>query len=75
MTKIPRTDWIPLAERKPEHKAICLVTDGENVTVAVFDAYLRAAPWDPIGVSGYEWEFDIEPTHWMALSVELPQTD
>ena len=20
--------------------------------------------WDVIGVSGYEWETDIEPTHW-----------
>lgn len=29
--------------------------------------------WRPIGVSGYEWEFDMEPTHWMPLNIELPE--
>lgn len=23
--------------------------------------------WEPVGVSGYEWDFYIEPTHWQPL--------
>jgi hypothetical protein len=77
MKKIKREEWISLADRKPEDDLICLVTDGSDVIVARVDRSLYEDGriwWDPIAINGPEWELDIEPTHWMALNVELPTT-
>lgn len=72
MEKIKREDWISVKDRLPEHDLICLITDGRDVTVAVADTGWKPIDWNVCGVEGYEWENSFEPTHWMALSVELP---
>jgi hypothetical protein len=75
MDKIPRTAWTALADKLPEDGVICLISDGDEVALATsrVPGWGRAPlDWNGMGFSGYEWEWDFEPTHWMAFSVELP---
>ncbi len=77
MNKIPRTEWVALSDRVPDHDLICLVTDGREIAMAMSDRkFYRNEPhrvwWDACGCGGYDFEFNFEPTHWMPLSVQLP---
>lgn len=73
--KIPRALWRDIKEQQPRMDDICIVTDGEDATVAVWKGPEEYEKWYPVGVSGYEWEFDMEPTHWMPFNIELPSED
>lgn len=72
MDKIKREHWIAFTDRKPEPDTICLITDGNDVTVAIPDYDWQPCEWDIVGVSAYDYDLRFTPTHWMALSIELP---
>ena len=54
-------EWNPI-ETAP-HGINVLITDGIIVTGGRQDKY----GWDVVGVTGYEWEIQFEPTHWMPM--------
>lgn len=67
--------WIAMAERHPPENATVIISDGKEVGMATF-GYIgghRKPWWGGCGFSGYEWEWDFTPTHWMPFNVELPQ--
>lgn len=74
MYEIKREDWISVKDRLPEHRVICIITDGHNVAMASADRTMPRCEiwWDGEGFSGYEWEWHFEPTHWTPMNAQLP---
>lgn len=65
-----KPNWIPLSETLPPEQTEVLITDGKNWSAAKLGSVnftpkgKRWLSWTGCGFSGYEWEFDFEPTHW-----------
>lgn len=68
-------EWIKFEDKLPENEKAILITNGEIVTVATFDAKAYSYPermafFDGHGFSGYEWDWLFDEnsiTHWMPL--------
>jgi hypothetical protein len=57
--------WVPVSERLPGERTLCLVMLGEQMHVAQFDPLLRSAKW--WNAYGLPSRLAQEPTHWMPL--------
>lgn len=68
------SEWVKCSDRMPENGKPVLVYDetmptSERFSVAAYDR----GGWSAMcGVSGWEWEFEIIPTHWMQLPESPP---
>lgn len=63
------SNWQPI-ETAPTGVYV-LLSDGQEFALGM-KVESPIVYWIPGGISGYEWEWDIVPTHWMSLP-ELPK--
>ena len=61
--------WHKISEEKPEKGKRIFISDREEIGLAAFLDFGGNGWWQPRGFSGYEWEWDFEPTHW----AEIPE--
>ena len=66
--RVARDDtWLPI-DTVPIEIPV-LLSDGATITCGKKEKewYDGGSKWNVIGVSGYEWEINFEPTHWMPM--------
>ena len=73
-TGFQRVEWIKLSERKPEIGKEVLLSNGHIVWVG-FKSKWDDNWWHSEAFSGYEWEWDVDPTHWAEIFFPLPKEE
>lgn len=67
-------NWILINDTLPDEHKHVLISNGKEIGSASLAFYADKTQfyWRGEGFSGYEWEWDFEPTHWAELP-ELPK--
>ena len=71
MTKIVDRYWKKLSDEVPENGQEVIVTDKRQYALMRMNGIKENYFWEGVGFSGYEWELDFSPTHWIKIVIEL----
>jgi hypothetical protein len=69
------SEWVAFADRHPPKNTIVLIAESGTSDVALADycgVFINGPHLNGAGFSGYEWDWEFNPTHWKLFSTDLP---
>ena len=76
MMKVARTinpDWQLVEEKEPANGQTVLISDGTSCDLVKCCRESYGVEWEPLHVSGYEWDYLLVPRWWAPIEIQAPQ--